>query len=94
MNSGEDFEFKKTNRTIIMIDPFFSVEDDGKKYEIKPKVLDIIPHIINALRSQSSFKKEDLIDSLSDDNYSKFLIVPSKSDASEPLCCASLEAFG
>jgi hypothetical protein len=76
-----------------MIDPFPSVVEE-KLYEEKAKIVDLIPQIIKALRSQSSFKKNDLVDSLSEDNYTKFMVFPSKSGETEPLCCATLGAFG
>ncbi len=98
----QDLKAEKTNRAILMIDPFPSPKKQ-EKYEEKPKIMYIIPQVIKALRSQSSFKKEDLIDSLGEDNYTKFMIFPSKSvekgrlvkpDEKEPLCCATLGAFG
>lgn len=113
----QDLEAEKTNRAILMIDPFPSpVKQEA--YEEKPKIMDIIPQVIKALRSQPSFKKDDLIDSLGEDNYTKFMIFPTKSkqerksedkeqadnpernkptldpDETEPLCCATLGAFG
>lgn len=108
---NQDLEAENTNRAILMIDPFPSPEEQ-KEYEEKPKIMDIIPQVIKALRSQSSFKKDDLIDSLGEEDYTKFMIFPSKSDPEkidnvgkneskaeindnkEPLCCASLGAFG
>jgi len=89
----QDLEAEKTNRAILMIDPFPSPVEK-KEYEEKPKIIDIIPQVIKALRSQSSFKKNDLIDSLSKENHTKFMIFPRKLDVEEPLCCASLGAFG
>ena len=91
---GEDLTHDKTNRTILMIDPFPSNENEEDKDDMNPVLTNVAPRIISALRAQSSFKSQDLIDALSDNNYLKYLIIPSKGGAHEPLCCSTLGAFG
>jgi hypothetical protein len=77
-----------------MIDPFPSKDDNDKKYCMDSGLWYLIPEIIGALREQSLFKTQDIIDSLCDYNYLKYLIFPSKSGTTEPLHCATLGAFG
>lgn len=91
---GEDTEFTNTNRTILMIDPFPSNELEQDSEDKKISLYRVAPRIIGALRQQSSFKYSDLLDALGNNNYSKFLITPSKSNTIEPLNCSSIAAFG
>lgn len=91
---GEDLKYNETNRTILMIDPFPSNENEVDEDFMKPGLLQVAPRIISALRAQSSFKTEDLLDALSDNNYLKYMIFPIKSNSIEPLCCSTLGAFG
>ncbi|HLP13528.1 MAG TPA: hypothetical protein VK177_16450 [Flavobacteriales bacterium] len=91
---GEDISYNKTNRTTIMIDPFPSEEDFPDTDDLKTGLNHVAPRIVAALRSQSSFKVPDLIDAYGDNNYLKFLIIPVKSGRKQPLCCATVGAFG
>lgn len=88
----KDIKFNKTNRTILMVDPFPCKEAGA--VEVNDDLASIVPKIIGAMRAQSLFKTEDLLESLGEDNFLKYLIVPSKSNTEEPLCCATLGAFG
>lgn len=92
--SGEDVEHNKTNRTLLMIDPFPSNDKEEDIDNMNPELLKVAPRIISALRAQSSFKTKDILDALGENNYLKYIIFPSKTESVEPLCCATLGAFG
>ena len=92
--SGESLGYQETNRTILMIDPFPSNAEEADEDDMCPELIKVIPRIIGALREQSSFKTEDLVDALGDNNYLKFIITPAKDCSKQPLCCATLGAFG
>jgi hypothetical protein len=92
--SGQDLEHNKTNRTILMIDPFPSNEQEIDSDDMKPGIEHVAPRIISSLREQSSFKTKDLLDALGDNNYLKYIIIPYKTESTDPLCCATIGAFG
>tara|TARA_R110000868_G_scaffold231583_2_gene485007 strand:- start:10074 stop:11786 length:1713 start_codon:yes stop_codon:yes gene_type:complete len=87
------------NRAVIMIDPFpnkVSLADDNSA---KDGVLDIVGAIFGALMNQARFKPEELALAESDENYSRFMISPTRFDADkkriEPaMASATLGGFG
>lgn len=92
-SKNADIGSHETNIAILMIDPFPNNKEE-KKENITLELKKIIPKIIGALRAESLFKTQDLLDSLSDNNYTKYMIIPKKSNMKDPLCCATLGAFG
>lgn len=107
-----DEEFVETSpsdfdRTIIMIDPFPSepenleLEDD---FVTQSLLKNIVPEILNVLLDQSRIKSRDLIEALNSENYSRFLIAPSRKtiieeeiipiEGSKALASGALGGFG
>jgi hypothetical protein len=80
-----------------MIDPFPNVVPFGADYEPSDSVLSIAQQMFSSLRSQVSFKIDELLLARDNDTYSRYMIAPSRSDrtgSQKPLACGSLQAFG
>lgn len=89
---------KLNNSTVILIDPFPSVD-----FEIEaPKTKDAhlfsyAPKLIGAMRSQLLFDAKEALDAYNKENYGLHLIAPSREDAKKPeyaIACSCLEGFG
>jgi hypothetical protein len=89
---------QKADRCIIMIDPFpnyndYKKEDDYKEPE---DIFSMFPVLLNIMMTQPLFKLEDIELARNDDIYSRFLIIPTRSDRSgkPAIASASLGGFG
>ncbi len=87
-NSEED------QYAIIMIDPFPNFANDKSRVYKQPStLLDIIPALFGAIRSQAMVKDQDLLQGLSG-NHTRRMIFPKRKDDNYPIACGSLEGFG
>lgn len=89
---AESLEASTTNRAVIMIDPFPS--DDLESNRSFQGVTKLVPNILKAMRQQMMFRPEDVISALSDNNFTKFMLVPTKSGKEYPAACSALSGFG
>ena len=86
---------------IIMVDPFPSDGHKAMENENKTDIFSILPKLISTLRNQVMFRQEDLLDALSDDNSTRFLIAPirkikikdKKIPVENPIACGALGGF-
>ncbi len=62
---------------LIMIDPF-PAKSMAKPILHDRSMLNMIPKLFSTLRNQVMFKQDDLFGALADDDYSRFLIAPSR----------------
>lgn len=98
-NGRNPREGTRANRAVVMIDPFpnaaalaaENVENDG--------IAAVAGAMFGALINQARFKPEELALAESDDNYSRFMISPTRGDANgariEPaMASATLGGFG
>lgn len=97
LSRGQD-----TEASILMIDPFPSVENE-KQITPKPKILlkTIIGEIYSTMRTQLLFKPNDLEEGTETDIYSRFLMAPTRTFrgrgkviGSQAIACGSLDGFG
>jgi hypothetical protein len=97
-NSRSDDNF---DTTILMIDPFPS-EPVVSQFNFSRGILNIVGNLLNTMREQILFKKDDIAAAFSKDDYSRFLISPvrkSSSDktvrlfGSKAIACGALYGF-
>lgn len=83
--------------SIIMVDPFPCVPANPDKGDNETGILSILPKLAGTLRNQVMFKQEDLLDALSDDNSTRFLIAPvrkvNKVAVATPIASGALGGF-
>lgn len=89
----------QATRAVLMIDPFPSEEKDGAYEEIEARLGPLTARLYQALRNQSRFKTEELLNALDLSISSRFAIAPNRRDAQdEPvtpaLASSTLGAFG
>ena len=89
---------KLSNSSVILIDPFPSVDSEIKApVKREAHLFSYAPKLINAMRSQLIFDAKQAFDAYDKDNYGLHLIAPSRKHAKKPeyaLACGSLEGFG
>lgn len=84
----------KMEGTIIMIDPFPS--EGEVDFDFDDGILSMIGKVLGAMRGELLFKKEDLQLAYNENNYSRFMIAPKRSQiqGSRAIACGSLGGFG
>lgn len=89
---------EKADRCVIMIDPFpnHNPYTKEKEYKEPEDIFDMFPVLFNTMMSQPLFKLEDIELAKNDGIYSRFLVIPSRSDRNEKpaIASASLGGFG
>jgi hypothetical protein len=89
---------QKADRCVIMIDPFPNHNDYEKEelYKEPEDIFSMFPVLLNIMMSQPLFKLEDIELARNDDIYSRFLIIPTRSDrfGKGAIASASLGGFG
>lgn len=89
--------------TVLMIDPFPSepVPEGVKEKPLRAALFAMAGELISTMRGELSFKRDSLEVAFEDDNYSRFLIAPSRYDGlgknyqgSHAIACGSLGGFG
>lgn len=85
--------------TLLMIDPFPNYDEiPSPNYSPLTALKHTIPQIIAAMRGQLMFKKEELQKTYDMDDYSRFMIAPSRTVENEkqdyPIACGVLGGFG
>lgn len=89
---------EKADRCVIMIDPFpnHNLYKKEEEYKEPGDIFDMFPVLFNTMMSQPLFKLEDIEMAKNDGIYSRFLIIPSRSDRNEKpaIASASLGGFG
>ncbi|MFD1874493.1 patatin-like phospholipase family protein [Hymenobacter bucti] len=86
-------------QAVLMVDPFPSEDKDGAYQEIEAKLGSLVAHLYQALRNQSRFKVDELLNALDLNVSSRFAIAPNRRDAQDrpitpALACGTLGAFG
>ncbi|MCB0569161.1 MAG: patatin-like phospholipase family protein [Phaeodactylibacter sp.] len=89
---------EERNYAILMIDPFPNFESQiDKDRESTPKVIELAPQILSAIRGQAMVKESDLAEGLSE-GHTLRMIFPSRREGDfkdpYPICCGSLDGFG
>jgi hypothetical protein len=89
---------QKADRCVIMIDPFPNHNDYKKEetYKEPEDIFSMFPVLLNIMMTQPLFKLEDIELARNDDIYSRFLVIPTRSDRSgkPAIASASLGGFG
>lgn len=89
---------KLTDSSVILIDPFPSLDYDIKVPDDRSaNLLDYIPKFISALNSQLIFDAKDAFEAYDINNYGLHIIAPSKDGVAKPdhaIACGSLGGFG
>jgi hypothetical protein len=89
---------QKADRCVIMIDPFPNQNKYKKEEEYKEPedIFSMFSVLLNIMMTQPLFKLEDIELARNDDIYSRFLIIPTRSDrfAKPAIASASLGGFG
>lgn len=93
---GIDLEEK--NYAILMIDPFPNFEpEEEKSRDTPPKLIELAPKVLGAIRGQAMMKEGDLIEGLSE-NHTLRMVFPSRRNGEDkdpyPICCGALGGFG
>jgi len=85
---------KDMEGTIIMIDPFPSEAEVD--FDFDDGILSMVSKVLGAMRGELLFKKEDLQLAYNENNYSRFMIAPKRSNiqGSKAIACGSLGGFG
>jgi hypothetical protein len=90
---------EEKNYAILLIDPFPEFEPaEEKARETAPKLIEMLPQFLGAIRGQAMMKEGDLIEGLSE-NHTLRMVFPSRRDEQGnkdpyPICCGSLDGFG
>jgi hypothetical protein len=89
---------QRADRCVIMIDPFPNHNDYKQEelYKEPEDIFSMFPVLLNIMMSQPLFKLEDIELARNDDIYSRFLIIPTRSDrfGKGAIASASLGGFG
>lgn len=86
------------NYAVLMIDPFpnFETEEEPER-QLSPKLIELAPKVLAAIRGQAMMKESDLVGGLSSDHTLR-MVFPSRSEGGEkdpyPISCGSLDGFG
>lgn len=91
-------DYEEKNYAILMIDPFPNFESQvDKDRETTPKVMELAPQILSAIRGQAMMKESDLVEGLSE-GHTLRMIFPSRREGEfkdpYPISCGSLDGFG
>ena len=86
------------NYAVLMIDPFPNFESEATQARTEtPKLLELVPKVLGAIRGQAMMKENDLVGGLSSDHTLR-MIFPSRRESDEkdlyPISCGSLDGFG
>ncbi|HLG40087.1 MAG TPA: hypothetical protein VI461_10475, partial [Chitinophagaceae bacterium] len=89
---------QKADRCVIMIDPFPNHNDYKKEKEYKEPadLFSMFPVLFKTMMNQPLFKMEDIELAKNDDIYSRFLMVPTRTDrlGKSAIASATLGGFG
>jgi hypothetical protein len=86
------------NYAVLMIDPFPNFEGETQQdREETPKLIELVPKVLGAIRGQAMMKESDLVGGLSSDHTLR-MIFPSRREGDQkdpyPISCGSLDGFG
>jgi hypothetical protein len=90
--------YKKTNGSILMIDPF-PAEDMLLKYENDFGMGTLASKLFGAMRGQLLFKEQEIVSAMDPENAGLFMIVPKRSagkekyEGAEAIACGALGGF-
>lgn len=92
--NASDFE-----NLVLMIDPFPSEDIPEDAFRIQKAWRNVLPTILSAMRSQLMMKDEQIKRAYLDEDYTRFLIMPQRTDANHQdqkytIACGSLGGFG
>ncbi len=82
------------NKAVLLIDPFPNNAPFEREYAPAPDLLQTALQLFGALKEQARFKPDELMLAAKDDVYSRFMIAPSRADATYPIASGSLGGFG
>ena len=87
-------EAHRAKAAMLMIDPFPNQPSYDLDKEVKrPDMLSSLGSLLGAMLSQGRFKAEDIHLAAKEDIYSRFLIIPRKSNSSFNIACGSIDGF-
>lgn len=86
------------NYAVLMIDPFPNFEAETSSVpQSSPKLVQLVPKVLGAIRGQAMMKESDLVGGLSSDHTLR-MIFPSRREGGRkeafPISCGSLDGFG
>ncbi|TXB66532.1 patatin-like phospholipase domain-containing protein [Phaeodactylibacter luteus] len=86
------------NYAVLMIDPFPNFENAAAPPDQhNPKLIQLVPEVLGAIRGQAMMKESDLVGGLSTDHTLR-MVFPSRRENGEkdpyPISCGSLDGFG
>jgi len=84
---------------VLMIDPFPSDDINEDAFRAQKAWRNVLPSILSAMRSQLMMKDEQIKRAYLDEDYTRFLIMPQRTDANHQdqkytIACGSLGGFG
>lgn len=84
---------------VLMIDPFPSDDINEDAFRAQKAWRNVLPTILSAMRSQLMMKDEQIKRAYLDEDYTRFLIMPQRTDANHQdqkytIACGSLGGFG
>lgn len=95
-----------TRQAMLLIDPFPGGETENADYAPPEHLLTTAMQLFGALKNQARFKPQELMDAMSDDVFSRFVIAPTREIGAEggkenikvagdrAIACGSLGGFG
>ncbi|HKK79640.1 MAG TPA: patatin-like phospholipase family protein, partial [Phaeodactylibacter sp.] len=87
------------NYAVLMIDPFPNFESEAApERSSSPKLMELAPKVLGAIRGQAMMKESDLVGGLSSDHTLR-MVFPSRNKENGdkdpyPISCGSLDGFG
>jgi len=86
------------NYAVLMIDPFPNFESESTpERRTAPKLMELAPQVLGAIRGQAMMKESDLVGGLSSDHTLRMVFPSRKADGEKdpyPISCGSLDGFG
>jgi hypothetical protein len=87
------------NYAVLMIDPFPNFESETTpERNTSPKLMQLAPKVLGAIRGQAMMKESDLVGGLSDDHTLRMVFPSRKKENGDkdpyPISCGSLDGFG
>lgn len=87
-------EAHRARAAMLMVDPFPNQPHYELDKEVEePTMLSSLGKLIGAMLAQGRFKAEDIHLAAREDIYSRFLIIPKKSDSKFNIACGSIDGF-
>ena len=84
----------EADKAILMIDPFPNMPKfDVNNYKPEEDLFALVPQLLGALMDQGRFKLEDVYLAAKEDIYSRYMIIPKKSNSPYSIACGFIGGF-